>query len=54
MADTPDPSEALSGLTPEVKQGPLGVPILAPEAAPDPPGGGGAGAGVSDYLPDGS
>lgn len=37
MPNTPDPSSALNDLEPELKEGPLGVPILAPKGAPEPP-----------------
>lgn len=38
MPDAPNPADAAEGLKPEVKEGPLGLPYIKPEAAPDLPG----------------
>lgn len=37
MPNTPDPSNIVDDLTPELKEGPLGIPIPAPKGAPEPP-----------------
>lgn len=39
--DLPDPTnadEVMNDLSPEVREGPLGIPVVAPKGAPDLPG----------------
>lgn len=38
--DLPDPGNALNDLEPEMRDGPLGLPVLVPKGAPDLPEGG--------------
>lgn len=37
MANAPDPSSIVNDLEPEMKEGPLGIPVIAPKGAPEPP-----------------
>lgn len=38
MPNTPDPTDALEDLEPELADGPLGLPYVKPKGAPDLPG----------------
>lgn len=35
MPNTPDPSDAVEDLKPEMREGPLGLPMIAPKGAPE-------------------
>ena len=49
MTKTPDPSDAVDGLKPERRDGPLGLPVIVPKDTPELPDG--ADADPSKYLP---
>lgn len=38
VPDPRNPEEVMDSLSPEVREGPLGVPFVAPKGAPDLPG----------------
>lgn len=52
MPNTPDPTDAVDDLEPELTTGPLGLPYVKPKGAPDLPGSDGQGGSPLDAIGD--